>query len=266
MPNDKGSSPKLAVEVPFEWAAQKVLGPTLDKLGQDFAGLYAKGRDKIIEVARKKTKNIDDKGQTNFRVSKDVFWNGSFTDESICAEYFGGILASSRTSDGKDDAGIYYLDIIKSLSSDQLHLHYVIYNSLNKILAGDSSKKEVNIGRSDEVQALPIWFPTIELILILRLKIDTDLEALYRKGLIYEYAVDGQKRDGKSDLRYTKVVPTTLGVHLYMVAFNCLNEWRDFPKKDFGNFEDIVLPKYKTSTLEKLVELSLNDQHFPSLG
>jgi hypothetical protein len=66
-------------------------------------------------------------------VARDVLWNGALTNDEVCAEYFGGILASSRSEDGSDDGVIYYVDVIKSLSSKQLKLHYVIYNSFNKL-------------------------------------------------------------------------------------------------------------------------------------
>ena len=51
----------------------------------------------------------DDGKQANLGVSRDVLWNGAFSTESICAEYFGGILASSRSEDGKDDSAIPFV-------------------------------------------------------------------------------------------------------------------------------------------------------------
>lgn len=97
--------------------AHKLLGKTADAISTDLASLYTSGRDKIAQVAIRKVKNPDDGKIANIRVARDVFWNGSYSDESICAEYFGGILAASRSSDGKDDTGVFYVDIIKSLSS-----------------------------------------------------------------------------------------------------------------------------------------------------
>ena len=112
--------------------ANKLLGKTADKIAIDIAGLYDKGKDMIFEATNRKVSNINDGKQANLRVARDVFFNGSFSDEAICAEYFGGILAASRSDDGRDDQGIYYVDLIKGLSSKQLNLHYVLYRSLNK--------------------------------------------------------------------------------------------------------------------------------------
>lgn len=74
--------------IPGEWAVKKLLGPTLDEIGTDLQKLYSIGRDKILSVAVRKS-NVNDGKKANLRVARDVFWNGSFTDEAICAEYFG---------------------------------------------------------------------------------------------------------------------------------------------------------------------------------
>src|SRR3989339_1252855 len=129
---------------------KKIFGKTLDVISADIANLYQKGRDKIIEKVTSKIANIDDGKTANLRVARDVFWNGSFSDEAICAEYFGGILASSRSDDGADDTGVYYVDLIKSLSSRQLKLHYIIYICFNRTLVSDPSKAGVNPGQDTE--------------------------------------------------------------------------------------------------------------------
>jgi len=53
-------------------------------------------------------KNLEDGKAANLRVTRDVIWNGAVTDDEVCAEYFGGILAASRTEDGKDDSAIQF--------------------------------------------------------------------------------------------------------------------------------------------------------------
>lgn len=107
---------EFEISLPGEWAIKKLLGPTIDEVGNDLKNVYAVGRDKIIEKAIRKTKNINDDRKANLRISRDIFWNGAYTDEEICAEYFGGILTSSRSDDGKNDDSIYYLEMTKSMS------------------------------------------------------------------------------------------------------------------------------------------------------
>lgn len=234
--------------------ANKLLGKTADAIAIDIAKIYSSGKEKLLSVFARKIKDMDDWKQANLRVARDVLLNGAFTDESICAEYFWGILASSRSDDGKDDSGVYYVDIIKSLSSAQLHLHYVIYRSLNNLFISDITKVNLNVWQSTELYSIKIYFSAIELGKI-GLKIDTDLEALYRKWLIHEYKTDNHKiSDKDSILPYVSVVPTTLGIQLLCIANNMFSDWRSFTTKNIGDFKDIQIPQYSDFSLEGIIE------------
>jgi hypothetical protein len=233
--------------------AHKLLGKTVDAIAEDFAKLYAAGRDKIIATATRKT-DTTTAGQVNLRVARDVFWNGSFTDEAICAEYFGGILAGARTEDGTDDHGIFYLDIMKGLSASQLHLHYIIYYALNNLwLKMPSEMNRPNPGMMNELQKYPAWFAAKE-IEQLGIDIGQDLIALHNKGLIGDaYEAKGHPVPGNKELRCMKTPPTTLGIQIYAAAYNKIKDWPKLPHEDFGSFPDIPLPKYFSFSFEELL-------------
>lgn len=244
---------QLAIALPGEWAVKKLLGPALDEVGGDLKSLYSTGRDKILSVAIRKS-NLNDKKKANLRVTRDVFWNGSFTDDAICAEYFGGILASSRSVDGKDDRGVYYTDIIKSLSSQQLLLHYIIYHCINKLWLGmTADKKRPNAGDVNEIGIYSLWLSTIELEYSGVISIDKDLIALNSKGLVGDFEAKGHKLESGQEVPYTEVKITTLGIQLYVVAHNKLSEWRRFPVENFGEFPDIKVPRYFAFSLDELL-------------
>jgi hypothetical protein len=257
MPEDEK---KLSIALPGEWALQKAFGPALTEIGEDLKKIYAKGRDKLIAAAYRKIKNPDDGKQANLRVSRDVLWNGAFTEDEVCAEYFGGILASSRSVDGKDDDAIQFVDVIKSMSAKQLRLHYTIYNSLNKLLL--LKGKKVNVAQSAEINRQPLCFAQMELSFELGLKLDTDLNILHRQGLLAEYKTDMHKISEAATFPYAMVKPTTFGVLLYAAAFNRLDEWRSFPSRDFGAFPDVPLPAFFAETLD---ELSKKIQSTPNM-
>lgn len=231
--------------------ANKLLGKTAEAISGDIANLYEIGRDKIVVTAVRKTTNMDDGKTANLRVARDVFFNGSFTDEAICAEYFGGILASSRSVDGKDDLGVFYTDIIKSLSSSQLKLHYIIYHSLNILwLEMPAEKPRPNAGMGTETGQYNIWFSTSEL-RTLGVDIDKDIIALHSKELVGGgYEALGHKLENGTEVFYTKVGPTTLGMQLYAVAHNKLSVWRNLPLEDFGEFPDIRTPVFFAFSLD----------------
>ena len=240
---------EMEIAVPGEWAVKKLLGPVFSELGEDFRRLYALGRDKIIQVACRKTVNIEDGKIPNLRVTRDVFWNGAFTDNEVCAEYFGGILASSRTDDGKDDSCIQFVDVIKSLSAKQLGLHYVVYHALN--LTMQKQNKAIDVAQGSEIQQVSIWMDSTELIYTHGLDIDTDFNILWRQGLIYEYKVN-EKIVDTITLSYSMVKPTTFGVLLYAAAHNKMDHWRTFSEIDFGGFEDVPPPKIYATNFEEL--------------
>ncbi len=239
----------IAIALPGEWAIRKVLGPTLDEFGEDLKVLYAKGRDNIIAAARRKMPEKEDGKRANLRVARDVLWNGAFTDDEVCAEYFGGILAASRSKDGNNDDAIQFVDVIKSMSSNQLRLHYIIYRGLNDILITNGRK--INVAQGSETQRCEIWFASVEIEQVIGLRLDTDPHVLHRLGLLWEYKTD-IRMFNRQALPYFFVRPTSFGILLYAVAHNRLNEWRTFNSKAFGSLGEISMPKYFAETKDKL--------------
>lgn len=202
--------------------AAKLFGKVGDVLAEDIAKVYVLGRDAIIKKAINKTSNIDDGAQVNLRIARDVFSNGSFSDEEICAEYFGGILASSRSEDGKDDSSMYFLDKIKSLSSNELKIHYIIYNVLNKLLINKSITIN-NINQGNDVKSVNIYLDVLEVISTSGLnenKLSSSCHILFSAGLINFFHINSYKLTDNRSIIYLHVKPTILGIQIYAVANN----------------------------------------------
>ena len=242
----------IEIEVPGEWILKKVLGPVLTEFGEDLKRVYAAGRDKIAAAASRKIENLEDGQQANLRVARDVFWNGAFTDEEVCAEYFGGMLASSRSEDGKDDSSIHFVDVIKSLSSGQLELHYLIYSGLNKMFVAKGDR--VKVAQGPEIQSRSIWLSSLELEARYNINVATDFNILFRQGLIFEYKTD-MVTERTYVFPYSMAKPTTFGVMLYAAAHNQLPSWDSFSSVPFGDFESISNVLFFADTLDKLKKL-----------
>ncbi len=236
------------------YIGKQLLGKTFDVISSDIAGLYTSGKNKIIQKATEKIKDKNDGKSTNLRVTRDVFWNGSFTDEAICAEYFGGILASSRSDDGKDDSGIYYVDLMKSLSSKQLTLHYIIYYSLNKIFVSNPEKNKLSMGQESQLQNEKLFLSLNELDNILNSDLGRDLHALYAKGLIGYFQTGNFTLKNKQSVPNLEVAPKSLGVQLYAVAHNKIEDWTKFNTLDFGKFGEINVPNFYGNNIEELLK------------
>lgn len=243
---------KVSIALPGEWALQKVFGPALSEIGEDLKRAYSKGRDHLIAAASRKIDDFEDGKRTNLRVTRDVLWNGSLAEDEVCAEYFGGCLAASRSEDGKEDDSIQFVDVIKSLSSRQLRLHYIVYHSLNINLVKTGSP--IKIAHNEELMRQHVYFATRDVQDRLGLEVYTNLNVLHRQGLICEYKYENHPYGDGLWLSYTMATPTIFGVLLYAVAHNRLNQWLDFGKVDFGDFPDVPLPLFFAPSLDQLTQ------------
>lgn len=232
------------------YVAAKLFGSTLDAMGSDLNKAYQKGRDKILQKASSKVSNPEDGKQANLRVARDVLWNGAITNDEVCSEYFGGILASSRSEDGNDDGALHYLDVIKSLSSKQLHLHYCIYAAFQKYM--NQANIEINAGQGSVLEPYKMYASMVEAHEI-GLRPDYDLVVLQRVGLINIYKYDNAPIGDHSFLSYFMVSPCTFGVMVYSIAFNQFDHWRTFSSSNYGEFSNINLLLFTADSLDGLV-------------
>lgn len=143
----------------------KILGPTADYVGGEVKNIVQKcniNLDNIFIRAQKKLGDrIEEEGQVSPRVLKHVIDEGRFCEDSIVADYYGGILASSKTEIERDDRGVAVLAVIKSLSVYQLRLHYLFYSLVysmwkgkGKSLGTDRAEMSIYIPMSVYLEAM----------------------------------------------------------------------------------------------------------------
>lgn len=123
---------------------QKLLGPTADYLGgelQEFTKKRIENVGKIFSKAEQKLgENINSPGQVPPKVLKTIVNEGSYCEDSVAVDYFGGILASSRTELGRDDRGARIAKILDGMSTYQIRSHYIIYSLIKKKFTGSGYK------------------------------------------------------------------------------------------------------------------------------
>lgn len=119
---------------------QKLLGPTADYLGNGLKDLTAKRIEAIGQIFTSADKKLGDKvnepGEVPPKVLKVVIDEGSYSNDPLATEYFGGILASSRTEGGRDDRGARLAKMVDGLSTYQLRAHYLLYASIRATFGG----------------------------------------------------------------------------------------------------------------------------------
>ena len=118
---------------------QKLLGPTADYLGQglrDFTQKRMETIGRVFQSAEAKLgERLETPGEVPPKVLKAVLDEGSFSNDDLAIEYLGGILASSRTEQGRDDRGARIAKELDALSTYQLRTHYLIYGTIRSLFA-----------------------------------------------------------------------------------------------------------------------------------
>lgn len=153
----------MATAAAAAWASKdivnKLLGPTADYLGSEVATFAKKCNFNVNDIfaraARKLGARMEEPGQVNPRVLKGVLSDGAFTEDSLAAEYFGGVLASSRTADARDDRGLSLLAVIRDMSSFELRMHYTLYLAVKRLYDGTS----LRLSRRRETERLLAFIP-----------------------------------------------------------------------------------------------------------
>jgi len=224
--------------------AAKVLGPTAEYLGDELQH-WTKRRvanvQRIFATAEKRLGGrINDPGTVPPRVLREVLDEGSYWDDPLGGEYFGGLLASSRTNLAADDRAATLAALVGRLSTFQIRTHYALYGHAHNLLAGTG----INLGLSSERPKARIFVP--HGVWLIALGVDKDPEGtdwnavmqhsiygLQREDLL-KYELSGDHGFLTEKLRRTVetggvvFAPTPLGVELF-----CMAHGIDSPAKSF---------------------------------
>src|ERR1051326_8640155 len=96
---------------------EKILGPTSEYLGDQLKEWTIKkvtNTANIFKNAEKKLGDkINEKGTVPPKVLKSILEDGAWAEENLQVEYFGGVLASSRSGVSRDDRGAYFTSLMK---------------------------------------------------------------------------------------------------------------------------------------------------------
>lgn len=118
---------------------EKLLGPTAAYLGdglRDFTQKRAQAIGSIFKSAEEKLgEKVSSPGEVPPKVLRVVINEGSYANDLLEVEYFGGILASARTEGGRDDRGARLAKAVDALSTYQLRSHYLIYATIRRLFA-----------------------------------------------------------------------------------------------------------------------------------
>ena len=107
----------------------KLLGPTTDYLGEGMKNCVQKSQKNLEKIFNHALcvlgSDIETYGEVSPRILKQIISEGAFFEDELTAEYFGGVLASSRSNNSKDDRGLTHLSVVCTMSSYQIRTHYM---------------------------------------------------------------------------------------------------------------------------------------------
>lgn len=110
---------------------EKLLGPTASYLGDTLKEITKSRIENIGKIFKRGEQKLGEKANTEGQIPpkllNTILGDASFNEDELSIEYFGGILASSKSDTGRDDRGASIAKLLDSLSTYQIRAHYILY-------------------------------------------------------------------------------------------------------------------------------------------
>jgi hypothetical protein len=210
---------------------EKLLGPTAEYLGQGMLSLAKKRLENIQRIFTNAEQKLGDRiespGAVPPRVLAGVLNEGSYREDELEVEYFGGVLASARTEVSRDDRGASFVSLVSRLSSYQLRLHYITYRVFLELYGSSGKMVTMPVDRL----ALSTFIPQSALIAAMDFSGTENADTLLVHALVglgRESLIDPNYAKGDSNTLHTLgylgtdqgliVQPSPYGVELFLYA------------------------------------------------
>lgn len=179
---------------------QQLVGPTAKVFGTTVASFVEHRMRNWLGIAKAAEHALGDDpdpGQVHPRVVHRVLEEATYLDDQVMQQYAGGLLAASRSREGDDDRAAYYINLLGSLTANQIRLHHAIYSAL----ADHSRPAVLLIGDMSQYEQLTVKASVKSAAAVLHVRpgenpedVVTDtVHGLIREGLLYgrRYVVGG---------------------------------------------------------------------------
>jgi hypothetical protein len=206
---------------------RRMLGPAADEIGEALRRYtsYRVGNvNRIVKSAERKSAGGQDGKIVHPRVAHGILDDGSYCDDELMADYYGGILASARTPDGRDDRAVSWSSLISGMSALQIRAHYLLYREWAARISPDAG---LNLGLSTQRARAQMDVELVEFSGLLRGDSELDVGSLLSDaihGLLRAGLLDNEFSYGPRSEPLTKnspfenvvrVSPSPSGMELY---------------------------------------------------
>ena len=252
----------------------KILGPTADYIGdgvKDWTERGVENVSRIFQIANKKIgEKLNQDGGVPPKILKGILDEGQFCDDLLSSEYFGGILASSRSDVSRDDRGTTLIALLSRLSVYQIRAHYIFYFLTKKLFNGRDMELTLARSRSGAETYIPATFFATAMALSAKEVSQVNqilshiMFGLNREGLIepYHHFGTAQYIQGIfSEATSEGIIyqPSVLGIELFLWAYgrgdldvnqflNPSNEFQLIPGVVIGEGFKITKPRKPKNT------------------
>ncbi len=210
---------------------EKILGPTADYLGAGLQAWTERGVNNVARIFQNAEKKLGEKletpGSVPPKVLKGVLEEGPFCDDELAAEYFGGVLASSRGEIGRDDRGASLTALIGRLSAYQIRSHFFFYSMIRTLYEGSTENIGITEGRTRLATFIPLtaYFAAMEFVrgenvpaILSHVMFGLSHEALIAETFMYGNEESLRTLYRGADAPGIVISPSGLGVELYLWA------------------------------------------------
>jgi hypothetical protein len=249
----------------------KVLGPTAEYLGEGLKG-FAERRVQnlanVFKAAERKLLVAGSRGGTvPPRVLGATLNDASYAEDSVTVEYFGGVLASSRSGVSRDDRGAAFAALVGRLSTYEVRAHYVIYSIIRSFFLGTYAASQHTLLEEEGRRDCRTFIPLPAFLYAMAFEPSEDA------GVIMSHTLFGLAKEdliGGTSMAYGNadyirrvapaadsdglvVEPTALGAELFLWA------------NGFGHVSAAAFFN-QSLAIEPLAEVKINDGSFSALN
>lgn len=210
----------------------KVLGPTADYLGKGIQKFTEKHFNNLNRIFRKTGRKLDSlqkvDGEVPPRVLKHILDEGGFIDDEFSAEYFSGVLASSKSKVSRDDRALVLLRTLQGMSNYEIRFHYLLYSTYREVFMNTS---DFCLSKADKATCLNVFIPDSSIIEMLALEpgeninqiLEYSIPGLANRGLIqpsYRFGSSQWMNEVNKKIESAGLIscPSLLGAQLFLAA------------------------------------------------
>jgi hypothetical protein len=174
----------------------KFLGPSFEYAGGQMSVFVQKQHETAIKILENAKAKLGDRFETEGsvppKVLKNILEDGSLCDDDLSVEYFGGVLASSRTDVSRDDRGAAFASLVGRLTTYQIRTHFFFYSLWKDLFNGTGFNIALPQGR----ESMQIFIPTYAYSIAMELSEKEDIT------VVLTHAIVGLERESLIDSNY----------------------------------------------------------------